>query len=172
MIIISPNNNKQYLDNKNKADNSYLALAKGEINVKDYLKDIKLPTYNIAKFGATATIIDIICLVGYFGIYQYINQGQTLGKKLFKIIIRNKQQKEITINQMIIRSIINNGVYVLMINLLLVLIIPVSKYYIYNQAVLYFGMLISYISFGLIIFTKKGRGLHDLVAQTIVKDKE
>ncbi len=168
-IIISPANEKKYSQYNSQASNNYINLIKREISTKEYDKNMKEISYNIEKYGLTYSVVSAVCLIGYYGLYQYINNGRTLGKKLFKIMVRAKDKnKKITINQMILRAVINNSIFVPILSSILVVTLSVNNYYEFYQVVQYAGIFIFTLSVGFIIITKEGRGIHDRLSGTIV----
>ena len=78
--ILNPN-----YDNYVEEYNSYV--EKLSENIGDNLsnEDLTDRSYIIAKLGVNVSIINLVVSVVYFVGFQYMNKGQTIGKKLFKI---------------------------------------------------------------------------------------
>ena len=107
-------------------------------------------------------------MVLYFGLFQYYNKGQTIGKKLMKIKVVSNDGKKLKLSQVIIRMLIINSVLTSVILISLIsfeskgLYISTSKYINMIDATLVSASII------MIMFKNDGRGLHDLLANTKV----
>lgn len=64
---------------------------------EELLNELADIQYRIDKASAPIIAVNIIISIGYFIIFQYMNNGQTLGKKLFKIKVQS-EKREIIIN--------------------------------------------------------------------------
>lgn len=169
-LIISPQNEKLYTKYNTQASDAYFSLIKKDISTTEYGDIMNSISYKMDRYGITYSVVSAVCLTGYFGLYQFINNGQTLGKKVFKIAIKSQvKNRKLTISQVMTRAIINNSIYVPTLTTLLVLILPAKNYYIYNQTVQYFGMIVLYTSAFLVLFSKDGRGIHDRITKTRVE---
>lgn len=136
---------------------SYKALiAESEnTNNSQTVKQATNVMYDLNKYSVSTSIINVVVMVLYFGLFQYYNKGQTIGKKL-------------KLSQVIIRMLIINSVLTSVILICLIsfaskgLYISTSKYINMIDATLVSASII------MIMFKNDGRGLHDLLANTKV----
>ena len=137
------------------------------IGLKDFLSEYSVLSYKMARNTGLISLLTIIVNILYFVVFQIYNNGQTLGKKLLKIRIVSND-KELTMNQMIFRSLIAN--FILLELLSFTFMLFSSKYtYFYGVGVFefiqYTVVLASVIMIG---FRKDGCAVHDLLAKTKV----
>ncbi len=139
-----------------------------EIDMNDYLSETISITYQLARKNGIVTIINLFLAILYFVVYQFYQNGQTIGKKLLRIQVISNDEQELTMNQMIFRSLIINSILVEMI-VLGFIILASSDVYFYGvgifEGIQYLVMLISVF---MVMFREDGRGLHDLIAHTKV----
>ena len=93
LIIMSKDNYQRYKSLNEKYANKYLEYINGEIS-EDVLEDIIDSSYEIERAGITNSICHMVVVLAYFGIFQFVNNGQTIGKKILKIKINNVKRKE------------------------------------------------------------------------------
>ena len=67
-------------------------------------------TYDMSKYGISIEIINLVVTVLYFVVFQYLNNGNTLGKTLMKIKVVSKDGKKIKFYQILLRSLIINSI--------------------------------------------------------------
>lgn len=130
----------------------------------DHLSDL---TYEFTKAGIYISLITVVITALYFTGFQYINKGQTIGKKLVKIKVVSTKDK-LTFKQVLIRTLICDSILTSTITLILLGFASKSVYLNVSQ---YVSMLDMCLIFGCIIFAlfrEDGRGLHDLIASTRV----
>lgn len=149
---------------------SYKALiAESEnTNNSQTVKQATNVMYDLNKYSVSTSIINVVVMVLYFGLFQYYNKGQTIGKKLMKIKVVSNDGKKLKLSQVIIRMLIINSVLTSVILICLIsfaskgLYISISKYINMIDATLVSASII------MIMFKNDGRGLHDLLANTKV----
>ena len=106
--------------------------------------------------------------IGYFVVFQFMNKGQTLGKKLLHLRIVDKDSKKTpTMVKFLIRSLIALGILSTAVNLLVISIFSKKTYIPCYYTVSIIEIIFIVVSIALIIF-KDGRGLHDMMANTKV----
>lgn len=112
----------------------------------------------------------------YFVVFAYFTNGQTLGKKLFKLKIVDKNNNKVTFKNLIFRSIVNGSTLFMGINIIVIiqlLSLLINNYNIY----FYFNMFVTSISFIidiviliLLIVNKEHRSIDDIMGKTKVVD--
>ena len=88
---------------------------KGEITPDEYLQRYSSVYYNLSRNTGIVTFITIIVYILYYVVFQLYNKGQTIGKKLMKIKVISIDG-ELSMNQMIFRSLIVNMLLLNIIN--------------------------------------------------------
>ena len=141
-----------------------------EIDIDKFSEKSKELGYEMNKNGQVYIISGIILSLIYYGGFVYWTKGQTLGKNLFKLkIVHKDSTKNLKFYNYLIRTIILNG---LILNILTLIALQFSKntyFEIYN-IISNLDTIIIMIIFLMVMFSKDGRGLHDILAMTKVID--
>lgn len=140
-----------------------------------YMIDNIIPIrMKVDKYNVFYSLWYLIIYFLYFVIFVYFNNGQSLGKKLFKIKVVDKSNNKPSILKLIIRSIFNGSSLYLGLNIMILIriILPyitsTGGYY-YSYTLLSFLALIFEVSLIIIFFVKKGGiSTNDLIARTKV----
>lgn len=135
-------------------------------------EEYSLANYNLAKYSVSTSIISIIVYLGYFVGFQKWNKNQTLGKKLFNIEVASIKNTDVKWWQILLREIIIYNLIAEILYVILILFLNVNSYFMISNIILAISSLIFLINVILILFRKDGRGLHDLLAKTIVVEKD
>ena len=145
--------------------------ATGEIDMDTYVDEVKGISYQLSQKQGVVSLVTLFLAVLYFIVYQYYNNGQTIGKKLMKIKVVSSTDKEITMNSFIFRSLIVNSILVDMISFAIVIFGNETAYF-YGVAIcgiIKYTLLL--ICGFMVMWSKSGLGLHDRIAHTtVVKD--
>ena len=138
-----------------------------EINANTYMNQSIDITYQIAKLTGLSTVITVTLYVLYFIVLQYYMNGQTLGKRILKIKIVKKDDTDLSMNDLVIRNVINNSI---LCNTIVAILALVNKNtYFYGSAIIQFIQYsIIIISLFMIIIRKDGRSIPDFIASTKV----
>lgn len=131
----------------------------------DYINKVQ----NLAKYNSVVTIITFCCYILYFVGFQKWNNGQTLGKKIFGIKVLNKERKDASIWQYILRTCILYNIPLGFVSLLLAFIMPGKFYLIFSMILNLLSYIITILCFTMFAFRKDGRSFHDLLSGTIVE---
>lgn len=166
-VLSSVVSNKQY----EKASEEYMRLQesymKQEITITEYQNDIKPIVYDMQKSSVTINTVSVLLSIAYFIVFQYLNRGQTIGKKLMRIKI-TENNKEPSLKAMVIRTIIINSILTGILNIILIYLLNKNTYYTGYQIVSYIELAFAFISALFIIYRKDKLGLHDIIAKTEV----
>ena len=141
--------------------------ANGEIDEDSLVKAYFNDRYIIEKETIIISVVSVILSIGYFGTFAYMNNGQTLGKRLLGIKI-SSSKKELTHFDFIMRSLIINDGISSIISVLLLLFITGSMYSYTIFVVQSIQSLIVLLSAIFVVFRKDKLGLHDLICKTEV----
>lgn len=140
----------------------------GEIDMDTYVDEVKGISYQLSQKQGVVSLVTLFLAVLYFIVYQYYNNGQTIGKKLMKIKVVSSTDKEITMNSFIFRSLIVNSILVDMISFAIVIFGNETAYF-YGVAIcgiIKYTLLL--ICGFMVMWSKSGMGLHDKIAHTTV----
>lgn len=146
----------------------YEKIADGDLELvnSNEFKDIY---YNLDKYSVSVSISTIVIYLLYFVGFQKWNHNQTLGKKAFNIAITSKNEK-VTVWQMLLRSIIIYNIIFEVLSLLSLWIFDANTYLYIDMTLTFIAMVFFYINGGIVIFSKKHLGIHDIICKTEVKE--
>lgn len=146
----------------------YEKIADGDLELvnSNEFKDIY---YNLDKYSVSVSISTIVIYLLYFVGFQKWNHNQTLGKKAFNITVTSKNEK-VTVWQMLLRSIIIYNIIFEVLSLLSLWIFDANTYLYIDMALTFIAMVFFYINGGIVIFSKKHLGIHDIICKTEVKE--
>lgn len=136
-------------------------------NTEDANKLLDLQ-YQYNKESILVDTVSVAITIGYFVIFQYFNKGQTIGKKLLKIRISGKDNKQVGIGQLILRSIIIYQILVNIVNLILITTVDKMFYWNIYSILTAAQSIFIVITMLFILYRKDKRGLHDIMSGTCV----
>ena len=144
-------------------------LIASEITAEEYLQEYKNLIYDYQKENVLQLGITVSLTIAYYVVFQYMNNGQTLGKKLLKIKVVDKDtSKPISILKGLLRSFLILSILSGTLNILLLYIMNKNSYFgIYSSIISIEGIFLL-VSSIMVLYTKDGRGLHDIMTNTIV----
>ena len=139
-----------------------------KITMEEYVNQLVDISYDIAKQTGIATLVGIAISLLYYVLYVYKNDGQTIGKKMMTIKIKKKNDDQLTMNDLLFRTMILQGTLVSIIGFCTILFLDKDTYLATNSLLNLVQYSILLVSFFLIAFTKEKQGLHDKLVGTIV----
>lgn len=142
--------------------------VEGTVSLEEYVNQIVDLGYDISKHTVIITIVTIVISLLYYVVYPCYNNGQTFGKKLMKIKIKKTNDTELSMNDLLVRSMINNSILLSIINLVLILFLSKELYLNANSLLSVIQYIVLIISLIMIAFTKSAQGLHDKICKTEV----
>ncbi len=136
----------------------------------DYQKKYEDLAYKIAKNSSISSAIYIIVTILYFGIFNLITDGQTLGKKLFKLKIVSSVSDDSKPNivSYLIRSVLLYNTIYYLVSLIGIYTLNKENYYLVTNIVYQIQYYIQIIIICMVMLRTDGRGLHDILAKTKV----
>ena len=152
-------------EEQNRVLEDYVA---GNVPMEEYVNQMIDLGYDISKQTVIISIVGVVISLLYYVVYPCYNNGQTFGKKLMKIKIKKTNDTELSMNDLLIRGMINNSILVNIINVILVLFLSKNLYLSTSSLVSFIQYLVLIISLIMIAFTKNAQGLHDKVCKTEV----
>ena len=161
-----PKNTVDYEQKLNNITEKYL---NSEINTQKYIDETSIILYDNQKSNILSLGISVALIIGYFVIFQYMNQGQTFGKKLFKIKVVEKESKKTpSISSGFIRSLFILNIMSGILNIIFIYILNSKTYYIGYGITYIIETLFIVVSIFFVLYREDGRGLHDIMAKTTV----
>lgn len=122
----------------------------------------------ITKKSIYSRIISLVLVIGYFVIFAYFFNGQTIGKKLMKIRITDKDGQRVSLIQLAIRTIILYEIPFDLLSTILAFTCSIDTFYKTYSVIYYLNIAVN-IGILITMLTRLDkRGLHDLIAHTKV----
>lgn len=143
-------------------------LVNNEISPEDYLKEYYVLLYDVQSSSKLANGISLVLTVAYFVVFQALYNGQTLGKKLLKIKVVNNDNNPATMIQILVRSLFMLSIFSSLLGIVMLFILPKDIYIYSYLGVISIESLFIIISIMFILYRKDKRGLHDVIARTMV----
>ena len=143
-----------------------------EISSEEFNEALIPIAYDLYRLNGSYVIVSTICFIGYFVIFQFLYKGQTIGKKIFKLKLASANDKPLSMVNYLVRAIILYNILIPIIELVIVFTMSSENYYNFYQNVNLVSYIIMYITLFFMLVRTDGRGLHDILANTIVKDEK
>ena len=144
-------------------------LIQETITQEEYLKEYKNLLYDYQKENVLQSGISVALTIAYYVIFQYMNKGQTIGKKLLNIRVVDKNtNKPIPILKGLLRSFILLSILSGTLSLLLLYILNKDIYFVSYAIILLIEGIFTLTTIMLVLYKQDKRGLHDIMANTIV----
>lgn len=144
--------------------NSYL---NNEISTKELIYDYATISHDMDSENVLVSIVNGFFILIYFVIYPFFNNGQTLGMKRMKIKIQ-KDKGSLSMNDLLIRNFIVNGLLTLLISLALIYILPSVAYFITISILNFIQFVLVIISAFMVIYRSDKKGIQDLITHSSV----
>lgn len=138
-----------------------------EIEPMEAIDEMASIYYDMESSRVVSNVIYTVLLVGYFVVFQYMNKGQTFGKKLLKIKIVEKDDVP-SLKAMFIRTMFINQIFINVLLIILVYVIRDNSYFIACEILSLLNSLFIFISSIMILYRKDKLGLHDMLSKTSV----
>ncbi len=139
-----------------------------EITEDKFIEESNNINYEISKATYIQTIVGIVIYILYFVVFQAYNNGQTLGKKVFKIQVLKTNGERPDINCLISRCLIPYGILVNFILVILILFASKEVYLNLNTILSNIHTVVIFLT--IIMMFIKGRGIQDYLANTKVEE--
>ena len=165
--FLNPNYD-EYVSTYNEYSEIYDDLVDGNLDIVNST-EFKNVYYNLDKYSISITVCTIVVYLLYFVGFQKWNHNQTLGKKAFNIAVTSKNEK-VTVWQMLLRSIIIYNIVFEVLSLLSLWIFDANTYLYIDMTLTFIAGIFFYINGGIVIFSKKHLGIHDIICKTEVKE--
>ena len=161
-------NHEAYTEKYNELVNVYEQFQNNEISEEEYNEAANPISYELYRLNIPSTIIDLACVIIYFGVLPFFCKGQTIGKKLFQVRIVSANDKPLTLGNFLLRSAILNNVLISIGLIAIILFMNAGNYYTIYQNLNMAGYIIMYVILFMVLVRQDNRGLHDFIANTKV----
>lgn len=138
------------------------------------LKELVISVKKVEKYSLYTRIWYLIFFILYFVIFQYFNDGQTLGKKFNRIKVVNKGDKKLGLKNVAIRSLfIGTNFYygitlMLFIKTLLPFISNNEYYYTGYTLITLISLLLEFVLVIVMLINRGKKSLNDIISKTEV----
>ena len=170
LLTINIYNSKQYQDANNEYNNLLHEFSNGEITEEEFFDRSNDVAYTLSKESIVVTIVSEVIIIISYVVVPYFMNGQTLGKKIMKLRIVSNSNKEITMNNYLIRGLLINLILVNLISIVTILFLDKNMYLTISDIVTKVFSLFYMVSVSMVVFKDDRRGLHDIIAGTKVID--
>ena len=144
-------------------------IIEGKIDTTEYMKEYKDILYKEHKKDIIINTVNVTITIAYFVVFQYMNKGQTIGKKLLKIKVVDKNTEEhVHFGQCLLRSIIITNIVSNIVSVTLIYILKKGAYTNTYMIITEIESILTFVSIILVLYRKDGRGAHDMIANTQV----
>lgn len=140
--------------------------TKEKQNAEELIAQTNKINYDYLKSGQTQTIIVLTIEIIYFVFMQYFNKGQTIGKKLMKIRIKQQEGKKLDASQFVLREAVLFVLPVQIIDVICLLTTKMNTYLTINSVTSNINSLVTITIIAFVLFRKDERGLHEIVSKT------
>jgi len=162
-----PENNNITVLNKEFNNINELILKK-EISFSSYIMHFAEIMHDLDKEKIMTYIINAILIISYFVIIPYFKDGKTLGNYIVGIRIVREDREYLSLNNLLIRNIIINGLGYLLTSLVCVYILPSFSYFMVVSIFGFIQLILVIMSVFMVIYRRDKRGLQDILSKTKV----
>lgn len=165
--------NIQYEESLKKISDAQIKYINKEIEREEFDNIYNEENYKINKSNYSRLIIEVGVIILYYVVLTYLWNGLTLGKKMMKIRIIDKDSKSLSINRLFIRCLYIDFGLQKTILLVLIFILSKEKYITYSSTIDSVFSFLYLASITIMLFREDGRGLHDILCNTkVISEKE
>ena len=144
-------------------------LLEKTITTEEYLEEYKDVFYDYQKENVLQSGISVALTIAYYVIFQYMNKGQTIGKKLLNIRVVDKDtEKPISILKGLLRSLLVLNILSGILGIIFIYLLGKNAYFNAYGAITGIEAIFIITTIMFILYRQDHRGLHDMIANTIV----
>ena len=148
--------------------NSYTS---GDITSDKYIDDYIDIMYDINKASFNNNLVYLVICVGYFLIFQFLNKGATIGKKIMRIRVVSNDGGDAGFVQMFIRTSIINEIIPISMLLILVMVSSGGLFFIFYSMISVIENIFVIICIFMILYRSDKLALHDMMSKSMVIDE-
>ena len=143
----------------------------GEITSDKYIDDYIDIMYDINKVSFNNNLVYLVVCVGYFLIFQFLNKGATIGKKIMRIRVVSNDGVDASFVQMFIRTSIINEIIPISMLLILVMVSSGGLFFIFYSMISVIENIFVIICIFMILYRSDKLALHDMMSKSMVIDE-
>ena len=132
-----------------------MSSSKEKQNAEELIAETNKINYDYLKSGQTQTIIVLTIEIIYFVFMQYFNKGQTIGKKLMKIRIKQQEGKKLDASQFVLREAVLFVLPVQIIDVICLLTTKMNTYLTINSVTSNINSLVTITIIAFVLFRKE-----------------
>lgn len=168
LVCLLPFFNNFNIEKYSKLSTEYIEIFStgGSSDVNE--KELVDASYDLTKAGVEISIVTLAISFLYFGVGQFLLNGQTLGKKLLKIKVVPINGNKLKPGLFILREVILHSFLFNLVDIMILLLGSKNFYLNINSILSNINLVISFLVFGFMIFREDQRGLHDIIGGTKV----
>lgn len=140
----------------------------GDISTGDYVDSYMDIMYDINKTSVSSNLVYLVVCVGYFWIFQFMNKGASIGKKLMHIRVVSLDGSDISFLQMFVRSSIINEILPMSMLLILVMFSGGVTFFVGYSLISFIQNIFVIICIFMILYRSDKLGLHDMMSKSMV----
>lgn len=167
--IVTMNFNTSYVEKLNNESleimNQYTS---GEIGTRDYISKYANNIYEVNRANIYSNIVYVVVCLGYFVIFQYLNGGASIGKRIMGIKIVGSNGGCAKLWQVLVRSCVINEILPIFLGIILIMFSKDMTFLILYSIISWGENLFIIISALMIMYGKKQLGLHDIMSNSMV----
>ena len=161
-----PTNNKELEKQLSSLQDEVLS---NNITYEEFVDEYQDLYYKNKKDTMTQSAITLTITIAYFVIFQYMNKGQTIGKKLLHLkVVDNNTEKPLSIFKGLIRSLLIWNILSGTLGIALIYILNKESYITSYLIISSLESIFIFITAMFTLYRKDNRGLHDIIINSKV----
>ena len=146
--------------------------VEGEVSIKEYIGSYIDIMYDRMQASTINNLVYLVVCVGYFLIFQFLNKGATIGKKLLGIRVVSYDGSDVSFLQMFIRTSIINEIITMAMILILVMVSSGVTFFVFYNIISFIENIFVIICIFMVLYRGDGLGLHDIMSRSMVIDSK
>ena len=161
-----PTNNKELEKQLSSLQDEVLS---NKITYEEFVDEYQDLYYKNKKNTMTQSAITLTITIAYFVIFQYMNKGQTIGKKILHLrVVDNNTEKPLSIFKGLIRSLLIWNILSGTLGIVLIYILNKESYITSYLIISSLESIFIFITAMFTLYRKDNRGLHDIIINSKV----
>lgn len=161
-----PTNNKELEKQLSSLQDEVLS---NNITYEEFVDEYQDLYYKNKKDTMTQYAITLTITIAYFVIFQYMNKGQTIGKKILHLrVVDNNTEKPLSIFKGLIRSLLIWNILSGTLGIVLIYILNKESYITSYLIISSLESIFIFITAMFTLYRKDNRGLHDIIINSKV----
>lgn len=161
-----PTNNKELEKQLSSLQDEVLS---NNITYEEFVDEYQDLYYKNKKDTMTQSAITLTITIAYFVIFQYMNKGQTIGKKILHLrVVDNNTEKPLSIFKGLIRSLLIWNILSGTLGIVLIYILNKESYITSYLIISSLESIFIFITAMFTLYRKDNRGLHDIIIDSKV----